>query len=71
MKKYVVMQKKLFDTITKTPIVFEHEELKISISMGIVSNKQCTIRQFTQLFELADKALYKAKKAGKCQIVSL
>ena len=61
----------LFNEITQTPIEVETVKFNISISMGVVSNDSFPSKRFTQLFRIADQALYAAKNQGKNQIVAM
>lgn len=61
----------LFNEITQTTIKVETVQFNISISMGVVCNDSFPSKRFTQLFRVADQALYTAKNQGKNQIVAL
>ena len=61
----------LFNEITKTTIEVETVQFNISISMGVVCNDSFPSKRFTQLFRIADQALYTAKNQGKNQIVAM
>lgn len=61
----------LYNEITKTSIQHEDVTINISISMGVVCNDSIPATRFTQLFRVADQALYSAKKQGKAQIVAM
>jgi len=61
----------LFNEITQTTIKVETVKLNISISMGVVCNESFPSNRFTQLFRIADQALYTAKNQGKNQIVTM
>ena len=61
----------LFNEITQTTIEVETLQFNITISMGIVCNDSFPSKRFTQLFRIADQALYTAKNQGKNQIVAM
>lgn len=61
----------LFNTITNMVVNYDNQSVQITISMGIVCNHSIIARKFTQLFKVADQALYMAKSQGKNQIVTL
>ena len=61
----------LFNEITQTPIEIETVKFNISISIGVVCNDSFPSKRFTQLFRIADQALYTAKNQGKSQIVAM
>lgn len=62
---------KLFNALTSEVITLDGVSQQIKISMGIVCNNSVPAKRFTQLFKVADQALYMAKKQGKNQIVCL
>ncbi|MEK4228200.1 tetratricopeptide repeat-containing diguanylate cyclase [Solibacillus sp. FSL H8-0538] len=61
----------LFEEITAEQVKLDDYSLNITISMGLVCNDSVPSKRFTQLFRVADQALYMAKNQGKNQIVSL
>lgn len=61
----------LFRALCDRPIRVDEHSLQLTISMGMVCNHSIIARKFTQLFRVADQALYMAKQQGKNQIVSL
>lgn len=61
----------LFEKLTNTPVIMENQSFNISVSMGLVCNDSVPAKKFTQLFRVADQALYMAKNQGKNQIVSM
>lgn len=61
----------LFNAIANKTINYENHSVQITISMGIVCNHSIIARKFSQLFKVADQALYMAKSQGKNQIVTL
>lgn len=61
----------LFEALTDISVLADSRQLSITISMGMVCNQSIIANRFTQLFKVADQALYMAKKQGKNQIVSL
>ena len=61
----------LFEAICSIQIETEQAPLTLTISMGMICNQSIIANRFTQLFKVADQALYMAKKQGKNQIVSL
>lgn len=69
-----IMEKaqKLFCAITNLCIPYLKNNIRITVSMGVVNTEGIPyIKKFEQVFKLADQALYMAKKEGKNQIVSL
>ncbi|WP_332651572.1 tetratricopeptide repeat-containing diguanylate cyclase [Lysinibacillus sp. 54212] len=63
--------KEIFNALTTAVVDHEDNRIQITISMGIVCNTSIIARKFTQLFRVADQALYMAKQQGKNQIVTL
>ncbi|MER2000880.1 MAG: GGDEF domain-containing protein, partial [Lysinibacillus sp.] len=63
--------REVFEALTGILIEAEKCQIQITVSMGIVCNQSIIANNFTQLFKVADQALYMAKKQGKNQIVSL
>lgn len=63
--------REIFETLSRISVKAENQEIRITISMGIVCNQSIIANRFTQLFKVADQALYMAKNQGKNQIVSL
>jgi diguanylate cyclase (GGDEF)-like protein len=61
----------LFKNITSRPISFENVTFSITISMGVVCTDVYPSKRFTQLFKIADQALYMAKRQGKNQILAM
>ena len=61
----------LFKKITCEKILFEQKAFNITISMGVVCNDSFPSKRFTQLFRVADQALYMAKRQGKNQILAM
>lgn len=53
--------------IKKTPVKVGRKRIKISVSIGI-SHRQDKAQSLHQVFRIADKALYKAKKEGRNQV---
>lgn len=68
-----VMEKamEIFNALTTTTVLHDNNQIRITISMGIVCNTSIIAHKFTQLFRIADQALYMAKQQGKNQIVTL
>ena len=63
--------REIFKALCGISIEAEKCRIHITVSMGIVCNQSIIANKFTQLFKVADQALYMAKKQGKNQIVSL
>lgn len=63
--------KEIFNALTTTTVIHDSNRIRVTISMGIVCNKSIIAHKFTQLFRVADGALYMAKQQGKNQIVTL
>lgn len=61
----------LFNALSNMMINYDNQSVQFTISMGIVCNYSIIARKFTQLFKVADQALYMAKSQGKNQIVTL
>ncbi len=55
---------KFREKICKTPILYENNEVYFSVSIG-VAEFDSKIRDFNQLFRLADKRLYASKARGR------
>lgn len=62
------LSEQLFTELSSKKLLIEKAERSISISMGIVSADKQESKRFTELFRLADQALYIAKSKGKKQI---
>lgn len=62
----------LFYTLTNICIPYLKNNIRFTVSMGVVCTDSIPyVKRFSQIFKLADQALYMAKKDGKNQIVSL
>lgn len=62
----------LFQALSDLKVQYGFNTIQITVSMGIVcSDGIPTVKKFTQLFKIADQALYMAKNQGKNQIVFL
>lgn len=58
----------LFNAIQNIRIKTAFETLTVTVSMGISNNRTSNVKDFKELFHIADLALYEAKKNGKNQI---
>jgi diguanylate cyclase (GGDEF)-like protein len=64
--------KKLYNEITSFYVDYLSQEIKVTVSMGVVCTTSLPYaKKFAQLFKVADQALYMAKRQGKNQIVYL
>jgi len=64
--------KKLYNEITSFYVNYLSQEIKVTVSMGVVCTTSLPYaKKFAQLFKVADQALYMAKRQGKNQIVYL
>jgi len=64
--------KKLYNEITSFHVNYLSQEIKVTVSIGVVCTSSIPYaKKFTQLFKVADQALYMAKRQGKNQIVYL
>lgn len=64
--------KQLYNEITSFQINYLTNEIKVTVSIGVVcTNSIPYAKKFTQIFKVADQALYMAKRQGKNQIVYL
>lgn len=69
-----IMQKaqELFNAITNAKVQYQNNTIQITTSIGVVCTESIgNAKKFTQIFNIADQALYMAKKQGKNQIVTL
>lgn len=64
--------KQLYNEITSVKVKYLNNEIKVTPSIGVVCTDSLpSAKKFTQLFRVADQALYMAKRQGKNQIVYL
>lgn len=64
--------KQLYNAITSVKVKYLNNEIKVTPSIGVVCTDSLpSAKKFTQLFKVADQALYMAKRQGKNQIVYL
>lgn len=66
-KNAIVPLERLRKNVEENKFRYENKELKITISIGVTSNLENSQTPW-ELFDLADKALYEAKKNGRNQI---
>jgi diguanylate cyclase (GGDEF)-like protein len=66
----VQVAERLRSTIAATPIIAQPQQLSITISLGIVTLSPEEPTTFEQLTEMADTALYQAKRTGRNRLVS-
>ena len=71
MDEIIQTSREIFEALTSTIITYENYSIQFTISMGIICNSSIIANKFTQLFKVADQALYMAKNQGKNQIVTL
>ena len=55
--------------VMKKPIVFEHNKIGVTLSIGIVEIQDAQKKDINHILKLADKALYEAKSKGGNQYV--
>ena len=67
MEKAVIPLERLRKAIYDTEFLYRNQPVKLSISIG-VSEVNDSTETIHELFEKADKALYKAKENGRNQI---
>lgn len=64
--------KQLYNEITSAKVTYLNNEIMVTPSIGVVCTDSIpSAKKFTQLFKVADQALYMAKRQGKNQIVYL
>ncbi|SOC11513.1 diguanylate cyclase (GGDEF)-like protein [Ureibacillus xyleni] len=62
----------IFTALTELQVPYLHHHIQLKISMGVVCTESVpSAKKFTQIFKIADQALYIAKKHGRNQIVFL
>jgi diguanylate cyclase (GGDEF)-like protein len=64
----MIFAERLRALIESSSIFYDNKEMKISVSIGVASFNQGFTRH-EQWIEAADIALYKAKEAGRNQVV--
>lgn len=64
----LVFAERLLKIIREIEFVYEDEKIKYTISIGIASYPDVNTENIDEILNMADKALYKAKRAGKDQI---
>ncbi|TPE51533.1 diguanylate cyclase [Maribrevibacterium harenarium] len=57
----------LRNSIAQTQVDIGKERLSVTVSIGVASSSQS--RNYSELLQLADKALYRAKKSGRNRVV--
>lgn len=65
--KALIPLERLRKTISEHPFVYDGITIKVTVSIG-VSDVNKDVETVHQLFELADKALYKSKENGRNQV---
>ncbi len=65
----LLILERILEKVTSQPFVIQKQSIRISFSGGIVSNTQ-SFMDHHQILEVADQALYEAKRSGRNQIMA-
>lgn len=61
----IIIANRILESISKEPVIFNNTPIKVTISLGLAVNRAGETITATELVQLADTALYKAKQNGR------
>ena len=61
----IIIANRILESISKEPVIFNNTHIKVTISLGLAVNRAGETITVTELVQLADTALYKAKQNGR------
>jgi diguanylate cyclase (GGDEF)-like protein len=61
----IIIANRILESISKEPVIFNNTLIKVTISLGLAVNRAGETITVTELVQLADTALYKAKQNGR------
>lgn len=64
-----ILAERLRQTFEETPVIFDGEGIRSSISIGVTDSKESGL-EFGKLLAVADQALYQAKQQGRNRVVA-
>ncbi len=64
----MILAERIRETVERMELIYEGHRINRTASIGVATFKESGTKSADQLFSLADKALYTAKKAGKNRV---
>lgn len=64
----IIIANRILESISKKPVIFNNTPIKVTISLGLAVNRAGETITATELVQLADTALYKAKQNGRNRV---
>lgn len=64
----IIIGNRILKSISKEPVIFNNTPIKVTISLGLAVNRAGETITATELVQLADTALYKAKQNGRNRV---
>jgi two-component system cell cycle response regulator len=64
----IIIANRILESISKEPVIFNNTPIKVTISLGVAVNRAGAKTTTTELVQLADAALYKAKQNGRNRV---
>jgi diguanylate cyclase (GGDEF)-like protein len=66
-----VIAERIRRTVMNTPVVVEGQSIRLTVSMGVVSNKTEEVQDFESMLKQADGLLYRAKRSGRNRVMTI
>ncbi len=64
----MIIANRILESISKEPVMFNNIPIMVTISLGVAVNRTGEKTKTTELVQLADAALYKAKQNGRNRV---